>query len=410
MVRIAPVAVVALLGTLAPARAALVPQGPEIRVDGGAVSAASCPLVAGGANGSFEVVWTNDGYPRPRNSHAWSRHFSWQGLPTEPPRVLATSGAFPEDLVRLPGGGFRTLWRQYTPAFTSVWLTNLLGDFGEPVTALHRLRATPYFSALSIRPGGGYVGGWQLHRDAFALQLFDAAGRRLGGVRQLNVTPLVTLGALGFVHLPDGGFVAAWSGQAMRGDGTLESVLFTRAHSPTGEAIGGETLIASAPPDAPGVAGFDGAALPDGRVALAWRTEHFGVQTIYLQVLSRAGVPLLPPTLVVEGDIESVGAYLEDLAVSPDGQIAVLWQRESEFCLDSNFQCDHLFAQLFDSSGASLGEPVAVDTPATEPYDKALCGHLAAAGGSFVASWLGLDADASFQFVIFARRLAVATP
>ena len=124
-------------------------------------------------------------------------------------------------------------------------------------------------------------------------------------------------------------------------------------------------------------------------------------------MLSRSGAPLLPPTLVVEGDIESVGAYLQDVAVGPDGQIAVLWQRESEFCLDSDFQCDHLFAQLFDSSGTSVGEPVAVDTPATEPFDKALCGSLAAAGGGFVASWLGLDADGSFQSVIFARRLAV---
>ena len=408
MVRIAPAAVVALLGTLAPPGAALVPQGPEFRVDDGAVSSASCPLVAGGANGSFEVVWANDGYPRPRNSHAWSRHFSWQGLPTEPPRVLATSGAFPEELVRLPGGGFRALWRQYSAAFTSVWRTILLGDFGGPVTALKRLRATPYFSVLSIRPGGGYVGGWQLQRDAFALQLFDAGGRRVGSVRQLNATPLVTLGAVGFVHLPDGGFIAVWSGQAMRSDGTLDSFLFTRAHSPGGEAIGDENVLASAPPNAPGgVVGFSGVALPDGRVALAWRTELFGIQTIYLQVLSRSGAPLLPPTLVVEGDIESVGAYLQDVAVGPDGQIAVLWQRESEFCLDSDFQCDHLFAQLFDSSGTSVGEPVAVDTPATEPFDKALCGSLTAAGAGFVASWLGLDADASFQSVIFARRLAV---
>ena len=41
MVRIAPVAVVALLSTLAPAGAPLVPHGPEVR---GAVSSANCSL------------------------------------------------------------------------------------------------------------------------------------------------------------------------------------------------------------------------------------------------------------------------------------------------------------------------------------------------------------------------------
>ena len=60
MVRIAPVAVVALLSTLAPAGAPLVPHGPEVR---GAVSSANCSLVASGGNGPtwsvhfYDVLW-----------------------------------------------------------------------------------------------------------------------------------------------------------------------------------------------------------------------------------------------------------------------------------------------------------------------------------------------------------------
>jgi hypothetical protein len=401
----------ALLASRPLAAASLAALGPEVRVDGGAASYASCPLVEGGANGSFEVVWTTIDPIAPRNSHPLTRHFSWQGLPTEPPRELATNNAFPLSLARLPGGGFRASWIGSSPASSSVWWTSVLGEFGDAVTPWRRLRVLPYGSVLSLHPSGAYVTVTsQPRQGALLLRFFDAGGHKIGREQRLNVTGLELSGLVRFVHPPDGGFLVFWSGATTRSDGTLETTLFSRLYSSAGEPLSGENLVASVSPDPPGVVAFAGSVLPDGRVALAWKTDLYGIQNLYLQILSPAGAPVGPPVIVADGDIEYAGVYLQGIAVNAAGQIAVLWQRETEFCLDSDFQCDHLFARLYDSSGASLGEPVAIDTPAVEPFDKAFCGSLTAAGESFVASWQAADADGSFQYVVFARRLAVTTP
>ena len=50
-----------------------------------------------------------------------------------------------------------------------------------------------------------------------------------------------------------------------------------------------------------------------------------------------------------------------------------------------------------------------VDTAAAQPFDNALCGRVAAAGASYVVSWLGWDSR-TFRFVVFARRFAAALP
>lgn len=392
----------------ASAGAQLVAFGPEIRTDGGDGGFALCPEVAGRDIPVFQLAWWKR-EAEPTTFTLRTLQFSGSaGRQTS----LAT-GAFPLrwDLSYLrPGNGFRALWRSAAPADPArPWLTRRMGEFGAP-GAGGQLRVPAHVEFLSARPGGGFVGAYRLPRAGWiVLQLFDHEGRKVGPERRLNASRLVDPGEVRFAHHADGSFVALFSGAARRANGTLDQRrLHARLVSAAGNPIGGNIVVSTTPPGAP--VDFTSprlAALVDGGFAAAWSREELGRQTIYLRTFAFDGAPFAPEAVVARGD-ESVAVFLDGLDGSLRNRVAVLWREEDEVHCD-DVPCGHLFAQLFDNAGVGIADSVAVDTTATAPFDRALCGDLSAAGSIWVVGWLGWDFDEN-AYAIFVRRFADVTP
>jgi hypothetical protein len=223
--------------------------------------------------------------------------------------------------------------------------------------------------------GSGVFGRW-----------FDASGRPAGAQVQLNTT------AQGFQSVPDvavgadGRFFTVWES-----DGRIVGRLFDA----TGTPLGGEVVLVDKTADrsfcyTPSVAPW-----PGGGYAVAWAS--YLPQEIRVRRLDADGHPL------AEVRADSGGLEIRDgpdLAVAPDGSLAVIWQTAGASEADWRMR-----ARLLSASLAPVGPELLVDQERVSGWAAYSPAIVARPGGGFLLAW---ETDYASGHDIFDRTLDAA--
>lgn len=231
--------------------------------------------------------------------------------------------------------------------------------------------------------GSGVFGRW-----------FDALGRPASAQVQLNTT------AEGFQDFPD---------VAVGADGRFFTVWFSdgrivgRFFDATGTPLGGEVVLVDETADrflssAPSVAPW-----PGGGYAVAWSRNtpsSFLPQEVRVRRVDPDGRPLAAEVRADAGGVEIRAG--PDLAVAPDGSLAVTWQTAS---LGTSAEDWRIRARLLSSSLAPVGPELLVDQERVSGWFSYSPVVVARPGGGFLLAW---EADHASGHDIFDRTLDAA--
>ena len=192
--------------------------------------AASAPAVAMDADRDFVVVWAEGPWNSSPNV-VLGRRFTGTGASVGPEIRVSTDGAAPKtevDIACTQSGSFVVVWRSDGQDGDGG------GIFGQRFNSDGR-RLGPEFQvnaeeagdqldpSLSVNARGDFAVVWTSHGqdgsdDGVFLQLFDAAGRRVGGEPQVNVESRGRQARPAVAVARDGGVVAVWEGPPGAGD------------------------------------------------------------------------------------------------------------------------------------------------------------------------------------------------
>lgn len=222
------------------------------------------------------------------------------------------------------------------------------------------VNTTPYNnylqdSSITALDTGGYVATWTaLNGDSTAeniyYQLFDAAGAKIGGETQVNVTIAESVYNPDVTALNDGGFVVVWTS-----DGDITTI-HSQRYDASGNAQGDEAVL--------GAAGFTNTetsvtALADGGYVVVWGADT----TILLQRFDDQGHAIGGTSLVVP---ERVGATMLDPDVSAlsDGGFVITWT-------DSNLDGSGsgVFQRAFSNAASQAGDQTLYGTSGNDVLD-----------------------------------------
>lgn len=221
---------------------------------------------------------------------------------------------------------------------------------------------------------------------------YDADGDELGtGAVLVNSTVAGSQYAASVAMDEDGSFVVVWAG---RGTGDKEGIFFQR-FSATGAKVGGETLVNTTTAGKqldPTIA-----MNADGAFAIGWSGQSTGDPSgVYLQLFTAAGVKVGSEVRVNT----TTANHQQGLAMVFDsaGNLVTAWSSLHQDGSDWGVYC-----QRFDSSGARLGNPFALNT--TTANSQMNVTLAAGPDGEVVAAWQsrGQDGDG---WGIYARKLS----
>ncbi|HYJ82081.1 MAG TPA: calcium-binding protein, partial [Allosphingosinicella sp.] len=210
-------------------------------------------------------------------------------------------------------------------------------------------------------------------------RVFGADGVALGNDFLVNTSPWGDQRDPSIVALPDGGFVATWTG-------VLYSASFTeivaQRFDSTGSKVGPETRVNST---------FDGsqtqsngAPLAGGGYVIVWQQSNgtFDSYDVLGQRFDSAGDPVgyefLLPASSVNGQNPSLQG-LPDVAALSNGGFVATWQH-----YDPVSQRYQAVAQMFDSGGLRIGGELIATNPANAPNEISVTGL---SWGGFVVAW-----------------------
>ena len=236
------------------------PLGPEIRLDlDSHPDGAGHPQVAGLPSGGFLATWNSSLYG-PLGWEPWivARRFDENGAPAGAETRVSNEWETNSWLAALQDGGFLSLWEQ-PPApfpFPAPLLPVIRGRrfdaAGQPVTQI----LTLFSVKVAASPDGRFVAAStgrsldvQRNDSEVYASLYDREGRRL--------QPAGTLVAEGpgnqvleAVAMDEAGrFLVVWSNNLERDDPYVDSDLFARLYSASGQPLGPAFAVASGPGD-----------------------------------------------------------------------------------------------------------------------------------------------------------------
>ena len=230
--------------------------------------------------------------------------------------------------------------------------------------------------SLSADPRGGFVVGWlDIDRGQGVLRQFDAAGQPRGG----DVSLPAGIVQPRLAETGGGSFVVVWGGY-VPGQG---DAVFGRRFDASAHPVGAEFQVntASAYFDVdPSVAGA-----PDGRFVVAWMGFDQYQSGVFARRFDAAGAPV--------GDQFQVNTYTTQyqrwfggnfdhaLAMAPDGSFIVTWESgEDKPTFD-----EQVMAQRFDANGNRAGAELRVNVGPVGIFPEP---RVAAGGtGDFVIAW-----------------------
>ncbi|HEY8570917.1 hypothetical protein [Phenylobacterium sp.] len=251
--------------------------GGEIQVNTFTPNAQLDPTVAVLSNGNFVVTWMSLDDPG-GDWNTYAQIFDGSGAKVGAEFMVNTNttwGQYEADLAALPGGGFVVAWTthfQDEPGY-NVRL-QMFDAAGNKVGGENLVNTTTQGNqkdvSVAVLNDGGFVVVWRSYEngadDGIYAQRFNAAGAMVGGETQvstadgLQINPSITA-------LSNGGFLVAWQSQQAGGDGWD---VYAQEYNSAGAPVGGETLLNTTTAIDQG--GVQVAALPGGGVLASWHS------------------------------------------------------------------------------------------------------------------------------------------
>ncbi|HEY4590975.1 MAG TPA: hypothetical protein VIJ61_01125 [Thermoanaerobaculia bacterium] len=375
------------------------PTGPETRVDTlPGDQYPKCPLIGVAPDQSFEIAWGYNGDFPPEIK---ARHFNAGGSPTDPAEVLvAALDYYPVTLSVDPvSTGFRVLME-------------VIDDLGAP-SKFYRRRIDPggvpagaprpvgiVGTTHWVSPGPGdtlFAGRYDTAPHRLSMQKVDSLGVPTGSVYILNSRPISLQARPRILALPDGGWIAVFTGYSLSGSGApVLQVIRARRFSAAGVPAGPDFDVTSFPLPAPGVASlsfdFIAASGPGGRFAVAWIVYDASGDAVRFRSFTGAGAPVAPEQTI---SIEQVLSGPSSLAFDNAGRVLLLWS--------AGVLHPTLKARLLRPNGTPLGPTFFPPSAASGAFDEPLCGSVAWVGGSWLVTWAAQKRDGS-PSAVFLRR------
>lgn len=192
--------------------------GAEARVNASTTNGQWQPAVAALEEGGYVVAWNSS---HSGSSAAYVQRYNAAGVALggeERVAYLSTDNAAPA-IAGLADGGFVVCVLAYDSQGPELFMqrfnaTGVAGPLSRVNTTLGNVQGEPSVTALA---NGGFVATWQVTHYAagtdvdVSLQVFDAAGAKVGGEIQVNVQAMYSQVMPRVDALADGGFVVTWT-------------------------------------------------------------------------------------------------------------------------------------------------------------------------------------------------------
>ncbi|HZF95962.1 MAG TPA: calcium-binding protein, partial [Allosphingosinicella sp.] len=296
-------------------------------------------------------------------------------------------------VVRLAGGGFVLVWTDANVANgdgngASV-KARLYDEAGNPTGAefvVNTLTAgTQSVSSVTALSTGGFAVSWSdasaqggdTSGTGIALQIFNAAGAKVGGQVLANDTTLGAQSNSSVTALSNGNILVTWSDASATGGDTSGSAVRAQILSASGAKVGGEFLVNT---ETAGIQTFPAsAALPGGGFTVAWRDSSLiggddSFTAVKLQRFDASGAKAGGELLV---NTSTLGTQDQPAIASlADGTTLVAWRHSGTTA--------GIHGQLFDASGARIGGEFVIEQGGHSQPRVA-----ARPSGGFLVSWNG---------------------
>lgn len=381
--RLLPVLLLVFLPALAtlPSAAQISAMGAEFLVDEEPRFAPYCPEVAGRGDRGFTVAWGAE------RSSLHARSYNGAGEPLGPPIVVDEGRLEGYNLQEVavqnrPGQGDLVVWSSDLISVSDPFRHDRRVVFPAP-GPVSRVEAPRYVEQVSPRRTGGFLAAWRSRRSWVASAL-DGAGKPVGQPVRISSGP--PRGFLELAHAADGSFTAVWHGEDLR---LRRFGADLRPLGPEVEVIPGQEdinrlLVASG---------------PDGRTAVVWPRNNLtrGWVVLVVRFFGPDGQPESDPQRVLIVD-RGGSVRPEAIAVDRQGRALIVWSQNLPDAPHERFRL-----QLWSSAGPASGSQPLSHTPFETELSPSFCASAAAAGRSWVVTWLA-DAPDGETRAIYARR------
>ena len=391
-----------------PASAQPTRKQPEFQVNDYTTSFQGFPRVSMHSSGSFVVVWDDYQYDGTYYD-VLGRAFDSSGVPTGPSFQVNAYTTYEQRLpaISMDGSGnFVVVWdsfgqnNYYSYEIAGQRFNSSGAKVGAEFTVNTYTTNWQRVPDVAMGANGDFVVVWASNAQAdpnggyqIFGQRFDSAGGTLGGEFQVstNVAPGSYFTPYQRVAMGSGGeFVVVW--QADLADGSAYGI-FGRAFDSAGIAVGGEFQVNTYTTD---YQLYPTAAVaPNGDFIVTWDTDGIDGSgaSIAMHRFDSTGAPL--------GNQMQVNSYtsgnqtLPSVAMDANGGFVVAWN--SRYQLGTSAYYD-IFGQLFDTSGAAVGNEFLVNTY-TDDYQRIPAASMSDLD-EFVVVWdsFGQDGDVSGIF------------
>jgi cysteine-rich repeat protein len=380
-----------------------VPSGPEFQANTYTTDSQgrfNGPRVASAADGSFVVVWEDQG-----DYKIAARQFNGASAPLGPELVVA-NGAYELNpaVASDTAGNFVVVWGDYEI------YARRFDSSGTAIGSEFQVNTSPYGRNPKVAADatGDFVVVWSGYdyNNPIRAQRFTSVGTPVGGEFQVNTYTTHCCGYSNIDEDHDGIEVASdAAGNFM--------VVWSRGFSST-RAIAGRAFDSSGAPAGPDFQvnvdslGYDPhvgvAADETGRFIAVWRNRGSGIRGRRFDLTGTAVGGEFQVNDVPSGFAPSVSA-------DPAGNFVVVWADAYGVCRDPGPGCDGdltgVFGRQFDSTGAPVGSDFQVNTYSFD-Y-QTLPSVAAASNGDFVVVWESYYQDGD-DFGIFGQRFADSGP
>lgn len=322
--------------------------------------------------------------------------------------VVADWGA---DVVAMKDGGWITysgydssyyhaLFQRFTSDGTEkgdkTWVANQNASlYPESITALTDGGWVATYSAYG--PGGPT---WTPYRMEVYQLRFDAAGKAVGGVQQVNTFKNLEQWGSKSAGLSDGGWVVVWQSNDQDGD---DAGIYQQRYSKTGTKVGGETRVNATTSESEFPNSVTG--LSDGGWIVSWDVGTYtaSLRGIFTQRYDKAGNKVGGTVRVTDAKMDKDSSVVTSLV---KGGWVVTWSA-SDFKTDSFGNVlpgpHGLFQQQYDAHGKKIGGAVAINTPTKQNQYSYEPDTVALADGGWVTVW---SVDTATGMDIYQQRFS----